>query len=301
MTTPESATALPSAASIAQSELAARFGRPTGSWRLRIYMIIFESDTRAGRLFDLLLIVAILASVVVVILDSVQSIARGHERLFNILEWGFTLLFTVEYALRLVCVQRPLRYATSSFGVVDLLAVLPTYFVFFVPQASFLIDVRLLRLLRIFRILKLGAYVSEFAFLGEALMASRRKIVVFIGFVLITVAVLGTVMYVVEGPDNGFTSIPMAMYWGITTMTTVGFGDITPKTELGRFIASCMMLLGWGVLAVPTGIVTAEMTVRRIRRPIKTRTCLRCLTDGHDADARFCKHCGTPLPAHQHD
>ena len=203
--------------------------------------------------------------------------------------------------LRLACVQRPWRYATSFFGVVDLLAVVPTYFVFFVPQANFLIDVRLLRLLRIFRILKLGAYVSEFAYLGEALMASRRKIVVFIGFVLITVAVLGTVMYVVEGPENGFTSIPMAMYWGITTMTTVGFGDITPKTELGRFIASCMMLLGWGILAVPTGIVTAEMTVRRIRPPVKTQTCLRCFTEGQDADARFCKHCGTPLPTHQHD
>jgi voltage-gated potassium channel len=299
MTTTESGSASPSPAAIAQSEFAARFGRPTSPWRLRIYMIIFESDTRAGRLFDLMLILTILASVLVVILDSVQSIASGHATLFNVLEWGFTLLFTVEYVLRLACIQRPWRYATSFFGVVDLLAVLPTYFVFFVPQAGFLIDVRLLRLLRIFRILKLGAYVSEFAFLGDALMASRRKIVVFIGFVLITVAVLGTVMHVVEGPDNGFTSIPMAMYWGITTMTTVGFGDITPKTELGRFIASCMMLLGWGILAVPTGIVTAEMSAHRFRLPVKTRTCLRCLAEGHDTDARFCKHCGTSLPNHQ--
>jgi voltage-gated potassium channel len=184
---------------------------------------------------------------------------------------------------------------------VDLLAVLPTYLAFFVPELQALIDVRMLRLLRIFRIFKLGAYVSEFGSLGSALIASRRKIIVFIGFVLITVTIMGTVMYVVEGPENGFTSIPMAIYWGITTMTTVGFGDITPQTNLGRLIASCMMLLGWGILAVPTGIVTAEMTARRIARPVTTRTCPDCLTEGHDADARFCKHCGKPLPAYQHD
>jgi voltage-gated potassium channel len=194
-----------------------------------------------------------------------------------------------------------LRYATSFFGVVDLLAVLPTYLAFFLPGASALIDVRMLRLLRVFRILKLGAYVSEFSFLGAALLASRRKIIVFIGFVLITVTILGTVMYLVEGPENGFTSIPVAIYWGITTMTTVGFGDIAPKTSLGRFIASCMMLMGWGILAVPTGIVTAEMAVRRIARPVTTRTCAECLTEGHDADAQFCKHCGKPLSAYQRD
>ena len=271
------------------------------SWRSRAYTIIFEADTRAGRLFDLLLIATILASVLVVILDSVQSITARHGALFNVLEWGFTLLFTAEYVLRLLCVRHPLRYATSFFGVVDLLAVLPTYLAFFVPEAHALIDVRLLRLLRVFRILKLGAYVSEFGFLGAALMASRRKIVVFIGFVLITVVVMGTLMYVVEGPENGFTSIPIAIYWGITTMTTVGFGDITPKTDLGRFIASCMMLMGWGILAVPTGIVTAEMTAHRFARPVTTRVCPDCLTEGHDADARFCKHCGKPLPEYQRD
>jgi voltage-gated potassium channel len=252
-------------------------------------------------LFDLLLIAAILASVVVVILDSVQSIAARHGTLFDILEWGFTLLFTAEYLMRLLCVRRPLRYATSFLGIVDLLAVLPTYLAFFVPGVHALVDVRMLRLLRIFRILKLGAYVSEFGFLGAALKASRRKIIVFIGFVLVTVTVAGTLMYVVEGPDNGFTSIPVAVYWGITTMTTVGFGDITPKTDLGRFIASCMMLMGWGILAVPTGIVTAELTASRIGRAVTTRTCPDCLTEGHDADAAFCKHCGRPLPAYQRD
>ena len=291
----------PSRASIAQSEVAARFGRPAGSWRLRAYTIIFEADTRAGRLFDLLLIVAIVASVVVVVLDSLQPITRRYGTLFDVLEWGFTLLFTVEYVLRLACVRHPLRYATSFFGIVDLLAVLPTYLAFFMPEAHALIDVRMLRLLRVFRILKLGTYVSEFGFLGAAIMASRRKIIVFIGFVLITVTILGTVMYVVEGPENGFTSIPVAIYWGITTITTVGFGDITPKTNLGRLIASFMMLLGWGILAVPTGIVTAEMTARRIAQPVTTRTCPDCLTEGHEADAQFCKHCGKPLPTYQRD
>ena len=300
MTTSESAPASRTVASITQSDWAAPFGRPENSWRLRVYTIIFESDTRAGLLFDLLLILLVLASVVVVILDSVQSMER-YETLFNVLEWGFTLLFTVEYALRLACVRHPWRYATSFYGIVDLLAVLPTYLVFFVPEVNSLINVRLLRLLRVFRLLKLSEYVSELAFLGVALRSSRRKIAVFLGFVLITVAVLGTVMYVVEGPENGFTSIPVAMYWGITTMTTVGFGDITPKTDLGRFIASCMMLLGWGILAVPTGIVTAEMTSQRIGRPVATRVCPDCLTEGHDVDARFCKHCGKSLFAYQHD
>jgi voltage-gated potassium channel len=285
----------------APSEVAERFGPPAGSWRLRAYTIIFEADTRAGRLFDVALIATIVASVAVVILDSIQSMTARYGTLFDVLEWGFTLLFTVEYAMRLACARRPLRYATSFFGIVDLLAVLPTYLAFFVPEVHALIDVRMLRLLRIFRILKLGAYVSEFGFLGAALVASRRKVIVFIGFVLITVTVLGTMMYVVEGPENGFTSIPVAIYWGITTMTTVGFGDVTPKTDLGRFIASCMMLMGWGILAVPTGIVTAEMTARRIAGPVTTRTCPECLTEGHDADARYCKRCGRPLPEHQHD
>jgi voltage-gated potassium channel len=287
--------ASPSPASVAQTELAARYGRPEGSWRLQLYKVIFESDTAAGRRFDLTLILLILASVVVVILDSMESLTARHAALFDVLEWTITILFTIEYLLRLVCIRRPLRYATSFFGIVDLLAVLPTYLAFFFPPVAALINVRLLRLLRIFRILKLSAYVSEFAYLGEALLASRRKITVFIGFVLVVVAVLGSVMYVVEGPANGFTSIPVAMYWGISTMTTVGFGDITPKTDLGRLIASCMMLLGWGILAVPTGIVTAEMTARRIRRPEMTLKCPGCQAETHDAEARFCQRCGEPL------
>ena len=282
---------------IAQAQLAARYGRPEGGWRLRVYKVIYKSDTTAGRLFDLALLIVILTSVLIVMLDSMQSMTAEHDQLFNAMEWAMTALFTVEYVLRLVCIDRPWRYARSFFGIVDVLAFLPTYLAFFFPPLAALLNVRLLRLLRIFRILKLSAYVSEFAFLGESLVASRRKITVFIGFVLVVVSILGSLMYVIEGPENGFTSIPVAMYWGISTMTTVGFGDITPKTDLGRFIASCMMLLGWGILAVPTGIVTAEMTARSVRRHVVVPRCPECNADVHDADARFCAHCGKPLPA----
>ena len=239
----------------------------------------------------------IFTSVLIVMLDSMQSVTAQHEDLFNAVEWAMTILFTTEYVLRLACIKYPWRYAFSFFGLVDLLAFVPTYLAFFFPPLAALLNVRLLRLLRIFRILKLSAYVSEFTFLGESLVASRRKITVFIGFVLVVVAILGSLMYVIEGPENGFTSIPVAMYWGISTMTTVGFGDITPKTDLGRFIASCMMLLGWGILAVPTGIVTAEMTARSVRRHATAPHCLECLALVRDPDAQFCARCGKPLPA----
>ncbi len=270
-------------------------------WRLRMYTVIFEADTRAGRMFDLVLIAAILSSVTVVILDSLAAVRAQHGALLGVLEWAFTLLFTAEYIARLVCVRHPLRYARSVLGVIDLLALLPTYLTVLVPGLHALIDVRLLRLLRLFRILKLGAYVAEFGLLGRALAASRRKILVFMAFVMMVVTIMGTLMYVVEGPENGFTSIPVGVYWAITTMTTVGFGDITPKTDLGRVIASAMMLLGWGTLAVPTGIVSAEFTVQRMARAPTTRTCHECLSEGHSPSARFCRDCGAKLPAWQHD
>lgn len=270
-------------------------------WRLRMYTVIFEADTRAGRMFDLVLIAAILSSVTVVILDSLAAVHARHRVLLGALEWSFTLLFTAEYIARLVCVRHPLRYARSVLGVIDLLALLPTYLALLVPGSHALIDVRLLRLLRLFRILKLGAYVAEFGLLGQALAASRRKIFVFMVFVMMVVTIMGTLMYVVEGPENDFTSIPVGVYWAITTMTTVGFGDITPKTDLGRVIASAMMLLGWGTLAVPTGIVSAEFTVQRLARAPTTRTCHECLSEGHSPSARFCRDCGAKLPAWQHD
>jgi voltage-gated potassium channel len=218
-----------------------------------------------------------------------------------VLEWTFTLLFTVEYAARLACVRRPWRYAGSFYGVVDLLAVLPTYLAVLVPGLHALIDVRVLRLLRVFRILKLGAYVAEFGALSRAIAASRRKILVFLGFVMLVVLVMGTLMYVIEGPANGYTSIPVGVYWAITTMTTVGFGDITPKTDLGRLLASVMMLIGWGTLAVPTGIVSAEFTAHRLLREPTTRTCHECLSEGHLPSARYCRDCGAELPPWQHD
>jgi voltage-gated potassium channel len=270
-------------------------------WRLRMYTVIFEADTRAGRLFDLVLVGAILSSVTVVVLDSLAAVHARHGELLGSLEWAFTLLFTAEYIARLVCVRHPLRYARSVLGIIDLLALLPTYLTLLVPGLHALIDVRVLRLLRLFRILKLGAYVAEFGSLGRALAASRRKILVFMIFVTMVVTIMGTLMYVVEGPESGFTSIPVGVYWAITTLTTVGFGDITPKTDLGRVIASAMMLLGWGTLAVPTGIVSAEFTAQRLSHPTTTRTCHECLSEGHSPHAHFCRDCGARLPAWQHD
>jgi voltage-gated potassium channel len=270
------------------------FGRPAGGWRLKAYTIIFESDTRAGVLFDKCLLVAIVASVIVVMLDSLEGEAGRYAAYLGVLEWLFTVLFTIEYVARLSCVERPWRYARSFFGIVDLVSVLPTYLAVFVPGLHALINVRVLRLARVFRILKLMEYVAEYQFLGAALLSSRRKIAVFLSAVVLIVVSLGTVMYVIEGPVNGFTSIPVSIYWAITTMTTVGFGDIAPKTDLGRFIASLMMLMGWGVLAVPTGIVTAEITMRQ-QQAVLARACGACGTAGHAADARFCRNCGARL------
>ncbi|RJF99819.1 ion transporter [Noviherbaspirillum saxi] len=281
------------------SPLPLPFGKPDGGWRLRLYTVIFEADTDAGRRFDKALIAAILLSILVVILDSVQAISARHDRLMDVLEWIFTLGFTAEYALRLACVKRPLRYATSFFGIIDLLSVLPTYLAFFIPEVHALLDVRILRLIRVFRIFKLTLYVQEYQVLTSAISASRRKIMVFLSIVLMAVLVMGTLMYVLEGPAHGFTSIPKSMYWAIVTMTTVGYGDMTPQTDVGKALASIMMLLGWGVLAVPTGIVTAEMTTQRLTATPKTasgsRSCAACGSTGHDEHARFCKNCGAEM------
>lgn len=285
------------------SQAPVAYGKPPPGWRRHMYDVIFEADTPAGRRFDIALVCAILLSILVVVLDSVPRLHRDHADLLNAFEWGFTALFTVEYVARLVCVQRPWRYAGGFYGVIDLLAVLPSYFSLLMPGTELLLDIRILRLLRVFRIFKLTLYIEEYTRLGEALAASRRKILVFLSVVLMAILILGTVMYVVEGPKNGYTSIPVAMYWATVTMTTVGYGDITPHTNLGKAIASFMMLMGWGILAVPTGIVTAEMTLRRgDRRTGPARSALHCPacgSGGHDATARFCKDCGTALPVHR--
>lgn len=285
---------------VAEQEAADAFGKPPAGLRRTLYNIIFEADTRAGRIFDIVLVFVILLSILVVVLDSVPAVHRPHLREMNLLEWFFTGLFTIEYVARLSCVRRPWRYATSFFGIIDLLSVLPTYFSLFVPEAAALLDIRILRLLRVFRIFKLTLYVNEYTMLGGALRASGRKILVFLSVVLMAVLILGTVMYVVEGPKHGYTSIPVAMYWATVTMTTVGYGDITPQTGLGKMIASFMMLLGWGILAVPTGIVTAEMTSLRFRKDDHdNRRCGNCGSAGHEARACFCKDCGAELSRKQ--
>jgi voltage-gated potassium channel len=293
---PQRRTAATPVADAAAEVDAALFGRPESGWRRKLYVVVFESDTRAGLLFDKALLVAILASVAVVMLDSVVPVSSRYHVPLVMLEWLFTVLFTIEYVARLICVERPWRYARSFYGLIDLASVLPTYLAIFLPELHALIDVRVLRMLRVFRILKLTQYITEYQLLGAALRSSRRKIAVFLSAVLMIVVTLGTVMYVLEGPANGFTSIPVSVYWAITTMTTVGFGDITPHTNVGRLVASVMMLMGWGVLAVPTGIVTAEMTSQRLRA-ITGRSCAKCGTGEHVADARFCRVCGSRLEA----
>ena len=265
----------------------------SAAWRNRLHEIIFEADTPAGRLFDLVLIACILLSVGAVMLDSIENIRINYGGMLLAAEWLFTLLFTVEYLLRLSCIGRPAKYATSFFGIVDLLSILPTYLSLLLPGSRYLLVIRILRVLRIFRILKLVPYVSEADSLYRALRASSRKISVFLYAVLTVVVIIGSTMYLVEGAENGFTSIPRSIYWAIVTLTTVGYGDISPQTDFGQLLASGVMILGYSIIAVPTGIVTSEMT--RANRKISTQSCPQCSAGGHDYDASHCKFCGSPL------
>ncbi len=264
------------------------------SLRSRLHEIIFEADTRAGKLFDVVLISAILASVTVVMLDSVESIHQKYQSILLSAEWFFTILFTIEYIARLLVVKLPFRYARSFFGVVDLLAILPSYLDLLFPGSHYLLVVRVLRVLRIFRVLKLVQYVREARYLRRALIASRRKITVFLFSVLTLVVILGSLIYVIEGGENGFTSIPRGIYWAIVTLTTVGYGDISPQTPLGQFVAALVMILGYSILAVPTGIISAEMT-SALGQNLNTQACPACGAENHDDDARFCKYCGEAL------
>lgn len=273
--------------------------RPDGNnWRSRLYDVIFEAEKPIGRYFDLLLIVSILLSVLAVMLDSVRSFRIGNEELLYNIEWFFTILFTIEYILRLISVKSKIQYSTSLFGIVDLLAIVPTYLSLFLPGSQFLLVIRILRVLRIFRILKLVKYLNEAELLIDALKASSRKITVFLFTVLTLVVVLGSLMYLIEGEQNGFTSIPMSIYWAIVTLTTVGFGDLVPQTSLGRTLASVVMIMGYSIIAVPTGIVTAEMSLASIDARDRARPkiiCNNCGNQNNDIDARFCKHCGIKL------
>ncbi len=262
--------------------------------RHRLHEIIFEADTAAGKWFDILLIASIIASVILAMLDSVTTIREVYGPWLNRGEWFFTLLFTAEYLLRLFCVQRPMLYARSFFGIVDLLAILPTYLSVILPGGHYFIIIRVLRLLRIFRVFKLVQFLSEARLLLGALKASLRKIAVFLCTVLTLVMIFGALMYVVEGAANGFTSIPRSIYWAIVTMTTVGYGDISPQTDLGQALAAVIMIIGYGIIAVPTGIVTVALS-RATQRSVSTQACPECGRDGHDADADFCKYCGASL------
>lgn len=259
-----------------------------------MHEVIFEADTPAGKGFDVVLIGCILISVMTVMLDSIDLFRAQHGILLYRIEWIFTLLFTGEYILRLLCVGRPLKYAISFYGVIDLLAIIPTYVSLFLPGTQYLLVIRILRILRIFRVLKLATYLGEANLLAKALQASRRKIFVFLFTVFTLVVIFGSLMYVIEGGENGFTSIPRSIYWAIVTMTTVGYGDISPQTIVGQAFSSIVMILGYGIIAVPTGIVTVEMS-QTFSRKVSTQTCLQCSAEGHDTDARYCKFCGAEL------
>lgn len=276
--------------------MADRFGTPEAGWRRRLHEIIFEADTSAGKAFDIALIIAILASVAVVVLSTVPAIDDDPvwRSRFFIAEWVFTALFTIEYVLRLIIVRRPWRYALSFFGIVDLLSILPAFIGLAIPHGERLLVVRTLRLLRIFRVLKLARYLSEASALRQALFLSRQKLAVFITTVLVVVLITSAVMHVAEGDQNeAFSSMPETMYWAIITMTTVGYGDVTPQTGFGKFMTSVLVLVGYSLIIIPTGILTAELaTGRQEPGKVTTRSCPGCGRDGHDVDAAYCKYCG---------
>ncbi len=268
---------------------------PLKPWQLLLNDVIFGAESTAGKTFDVLLIIAIIMSVMAVMLESVTYVSVNFGRWLYYLEWAFTIAFTLEYLLRLSCVRYPLKYAFSFYGIVDLLSIIPTFLSIFIAGANTLLVIRILRILRVFRVLKLFSYMQEAEQLAWAMKASRRKILVFLYFVSTIVVVFGSIMYLVEGPANGFTSIPKSIYWAIVTLTTVGYGDVAPSTPLGQLIASATMITGYAIIAVPTGIYTAELTqVMSIKRDAKG--CPGCGKTGHELDAIFCRHCGHSMP-----
>ncbi|GEP94735.1 ion transporter [Chitinophaga cymbidii] len=265
------------------------------SWQHKLHALIYESETLAGKAFDIALLACILISIVVVMLDSVKPLHAKYGNVFLVLEWTFTILFTIEYTLRLICIRHPHKYVFSAFGIIDLLAIIPSYLSVIFVGAQSLLVLRALRLLRIFRIFRLVHFLSEMRFLSVAILNSLRKISIFILFVLSCVVILGSVIYLVEDDSSGFTSIPQSVYWAIVTITTVGYGDVAPVTTAGKLIASFIMLLGYGIIAVPTGIVTTEMALAVRHRRQGNNACPSCGREGHDHDADFCKYCGGKL------
>lgn len=266
---------------------------PEANWRRKLHEIVFEADTTLGKTFDVVIICLILLSIIVVALDSVKSIRDQFGTQILYVEWFFTVLFSIEYLLRIIAVKRPVRYILSFYGLIDLFAILPTYISLFVPGTQYLLTIRILRFLRIFRILKLSEYMAEANVITDALRASRRKISVFFTAIIALVTVIGSMMYVIEGEEHGFTDIPTSIYWAVVTLTTVGYGDLSPKTALGKTFATFVMLMGYAIIAVPTGIVTAELS--RSARRYSTQVCPECHSQEHETDAIHCKYCGAKL------
>tara|TARA_B110000091_G_scaffold203845_1_gene237754 strand:+ start:324 stop:1151 length:828 start_codon:yes stop_codon:yes gene_type:complete len=265
------------------------------TWKQRLHEIIYEADTKEGKLFDVILLIAIIASIVLVMLESVESFDTKYHTYLDISEWVITILFSIEYILRLISIKKPFKYIFSFYGIIDLLSTIPKYLSFIFVGSHHLAALRALRLLRVFRILKLTRYVGASNTLLVALKASRAKIAVFLFFVVIVCIILGTIMYMIEGEENGFTSIPRSVYWAIVTLTTVGFGDIAPQTPFGQLIASVIMILGYGIIAIPTGIVSAEISKKTNNTDSNTQSCPNCLKEAHKDDAEFCYHCGSIL------
>jgi len=264
-------------------------------WRFRLHEIIYESNTPAGKAFDVGLLFAIFTSIIIVMLDSVEGLHRRHGSLFYTLEWVFSILFTIEYILRLVSIKKPFKYVFSLLGIIDLIALIPSYLSIFFVGAQSLLVFRALRLLRVFRIFKLGHFLTEINFLTEALRGSVRKISIFLMTVLMLAVILGSIMYLVEQRENGFSNIPESIYWAIVTITTVGYGDISPVTPMGKMVASLVMLIGYSIIAVPTGIITHDLALAARQKKELPESCPSCSREGHDSDALFCKHCGSSL------
>ncbi len=267
------------------------------SWRHKLHEILYEADTPMGKIFNMVLLITILASIMLVMLESVRSFDEKYHNFLNISEWVITILFSIEYIARVIAVKKPIKYITSFYGIIDLLSTIPKYVSIIFVGSHSLVALRALRLMRIFRILKLARYIGESSNFVKALRASRAKIIVFISFVIIMCIILGTVMYLVEsGQDSGFTSIPRSVYWAIVTLTTVGYGNIAPITPLGQFIAALIMIMGYGVIAIPTGIVSSEMT-KTSKKDVQTSTqaCANCMAEAHRDNAEFCYECGERL------
>lgn len=262
-------------------------------WQIKLHEVIFEADTQAGKWFDIILLWAILLSVVVVMLESVESISNHYGSELRIIEWGFTILFSLEYIARILSVGKPIKYIFSFYGIIDLISIIPTFIGIFVTGTHTLSVIRSIRLLRVFRILKLVQFISEANVLIKALKASKAKIIVFLFAVLSLTFILGTLMYLIESPEAGFTSIPISIYWAIVTLTTVGYGDIAPQTVLGQTLASLIMIIGYAIIAVPTGIIGAE--VAKTATSSNTQSCPQCSLSDHADDAKYCKHCGSRL------